>query len=136
MPNYFFRTMRKASPLTGKASISIRDDCFRRSIPPAPAPPITGNRTLQRNVDVFDLSVFKQLVRGLLAPHSGLLIATERRPEKVSAHGIDPHEAHFDTGRGPVRCLEIFGPDRRRQAIIHSIDRLKHLVLVTPFEHR
>ena len=53
----------------------------------------------------------------------------------MGADIVDPDEADFDPGGGAMGRLKVFGPDRGRQAVVDAIDRLEHLVLITPFEH-
>jgi hypothetical protein len=66
---------------------------------------------LQCNIDILDLGVFEQVVRGFLTPHSRLLVAAERRAEEVRTDRIYPDESDFDSGCRAVRRLEVFGPD-------------------------
>ena len=63
------------------------------------------------DVDVLLAREAQQFLDALLTPDAGLLVAAERRAEKMLRHLIDPHETRLDRRRGAMRDGEIVGPD-------------------------
>src|SRR5262245_63381478 len=91
---------------------------------------------LQIDVDVLLAREAQELLDALLATDAGLLVAAERRAEKVLRHLVDPHEASLDRRRRAVRGDEIIGPDRAGQPVFDLVDLRQHPLLVAPFEDR
>src|SRR5262245_46986055 len=89
---------------------------------------------LEVNMDILLAREAQKLLDALLASNAGLLVAAERRAQKMLRHFVDPHVSGFDRRGGPVRGGEIVGPDRAGQPVFDMIGFCPHLFLFASLE--
>src|SRR4249920_3868620 len=95
---------------------------------------MSAGAALQVEMDVLLAREADELFDAFLAPDAGLLVAAERRTEKVLRHVVGPDEARLHRRCGAMGGDEIVGPDRAGEPVFDLVDLRQHLLFVAPFE--
>src|ERR1700722_7569376 len=74
-------------------------------------------RCLQLHVDILFLRVGQHLLETFFPADARLLVAAERRAEKMLRDLVDPDEASLHGGGGAVRGRQVIGPDRSGEPV-------------------
>src|SRR5690606_2204619 len=80
-----------------------------------------------------DVPWFGEKAHGLepaFAAQAGLPAAAERRTQVAQHPAVDPHDAHAQCGGEAMGALEVAGPQRGREPVLHRIGQLQRLVFV------